>query len=191
MKKLLLLVGLLVVASSAFAAEIKTEASGKVEIFAQVLTDLNIETEPLNFGILGLDDNKTVNPSQTEAGKFIIKGASNTNISLTIEDTIDANNKFKNGQITAKLLREGGSNGDAYNDRLIPVIKIFDNGNQLNDSALSFNIAATGNLHEVKSKEFKVAGDIATRPEQNTGSYKGAIKVTAKYDSWPAVTPAK
>ena len=191
MKKLLLLAGLLVVASSAFAADIKTEASGEVEIFAQVLTDLNIKTEPLNFGILGLSDNKTVNPSQTEAGKFIIKGASNTNISLTIEDTIDAENKFKNGQIIAKLLREGGSDGAAYNDRLVPIIKIYDNGKQLSDSDLSFNIAATGNLHEIKSKEFRVAGDIETRPEQNTGSYKGAIKVTAKYDSWPAATPAK
>ncbi|GAA6325269.1 hypothetical protein F350042L8_23670 [Fusobacterium ulcerans] len=187
MKKLLLVAGLLVVAGSAFAADIQTEASGEVEIFAQVLTDLNIETEPLNFGILGLNDNKTVNPSQTEAGKFIIKGASNTNISLTIEDTVDPENKFKNGQIVAKLLREGGSNGAAHNDRLVPVIKIYDKGTQLSDSDLSFNIADHSNLHEVKPKEFKVAGDITTRKEQNTGSYKGAIKVTAKYDSWPEV----
>ena len=76
MKKLLLLAGLLVVTGSAFAADIKTEASGNVDIYAQVLTDLNIKTEPLNFGVLGLSDKKTINSNQNEAGKFTITGAS-------------------------------------------------------------------------------------------------------------------
>ncbi|WP_462425520.1 hypothetical protein [Fusobacterium varium] len=190
MKKLLLLAGLLVVTGSAFAADIKTEASGNVDIYAQVLTDLNIKTEPLNFGVLGLSDKKTINSNQNEAGKFTITGASNTNISLTIEDTNAAEHKFENGQIIAKLLRDGVSiTGAAHNDRLVPVIKIYDNNKQLTSN--TFSIAATGKLHEIKSKEFKVAGDIETRPEQNTGNYKGAIKVTAKYDSWPATTPTR
>ena len=42
MKKLLLLAGLLVVTGSAFAADIKTEASGNVDIYAQVLTNLEM-----------------------------------------------------------------------------------------------------------------------------------------------------
>ncbi len=78
MKKLLLLAGLLVVAGSAFAADIQTEASGDVDIYAQVVTDLSIETEPLNFGVVGIKDTKIVSQGDTGAGSFTIKGASNT-----------------------------------------------------------------------------------------------------------------
>ncbi len=54
---------------------------------------------------------------------------------------------LKNGQIVAKDIREKVAQMvHAYNDRLVPIIKIYDNGKQLSDSDLSFNIAATGNF---------------------------------------------
>ncbi|MHD0316594.1 DUF4402 domain-containing protein [Fusobacterium sp. THCT1E2] len=188
MKKLLLLAGLLVVASSVFAADIKTEASGNVDIYAQVLTNLEIEAEPLNFGVLGISDKKSVESTDQGVGKFIVTGATNTNITLTIADANNPDNTFANGKIVAKLLREGRvSTSD--NDILNPNIYIYNNGTKISNT--TFNIASSGSLHLAQSKEFKVGGDIETRARQNTGNYKGAIKVTAKYDSWPAATPAK
>lgn len=187
MKKLLLLAGLLVVASSAFAADIKTEASGNVDIYAQVLTNLEIEAEPLNFGVLGMSDKKSVESTDQGVGKFTVTGATNTNITLTIADANNPGTTFANGEVIAKLTRENG--GNSKNDFLEPKIYVYDNGERIYDT--TFNIASKSQLHLAQSKEFKVGGDIETRPEQNTGSYKGAIKVTAKYDSWPAATPAK
>ncbi|WP_289102119.1 hypothetical protein [uncultured Fusobacterium sp.] len=187
MKKLLLLAGLLVVTGSAFAADIKTEASGNVDIYAQVLTNLEIDSKPLNFGVLGINDSKTIGANDGGTGSFTITGATNTNISLTIEDTNAAEHKFENGQIIAKLVREGGVN--SKNDFLEPQIYVYDNGTKITNT--TFNIASKNRLHVAQSKEFKVAGDIKTKAEQNTGNYKGAIKVTAKYDSWPATTPAR
>lgn len=186
MKKLLLLAGLLVVASSAFAAEPpKTEATGEVKIYAQVLTDLSVDTEPLNFGILGISDSKTVQATDSGAGKFTVTGATNTNISLTITDPNDAQNKFTNGEITAKLVRDGGGSTTA-NDILTPKIHIFENGKEERINNTTFTIASNSQLHMAQPKEFKVGGDITTKGGQNTGNYQGAIKVTAKYDSWPA-----
>ena len=187
MKKLLLLAGLLVVTGSAFAADIKTEASGNVDIYAQVLTNLEIDSKPLNFGVLGINDSKTIGANDGGAGSFTITGATNTNISLTIEDTNATEHKFENGQIIAKLVREGGVH--SKNDFLEPQIYVYDNGFKITNT--TFNIASKNRLHVAQSKEFKVAGDIKTKAEQNTGNYNGAIKVTAKYDSWPATTPAR
>lgn len=188
MKKLLLLAGLLVVTGSAFAADIKTEASGNVDIYAQVLTNLEIDSKPLNFGVLGINDSKTIEANDGGAGSFTITGATNTNITLTIADTGDTSKTFVNGEVIAKLVREGG-NSATGNDILTPKIYVYDNGDKITNT--TFNIASKNRLHVAQSKEFKVAGDIETRPEQNTGNYKGAIKVTAKYDSWPATTPAR
>lgn len=188
MKKLLLLAGLLVVASSAFTAEIKTEASGNVDIYAQVLTDLQIDSEPLNFGVLGINDKKSVESTDQGVGRFTITGATNTNITLTIADTGDAKSTFKDGVVVAKLVREGGGSTTG-NDILTPKIYVYDNGEKITNT--TFNIAATSSLHIAQSKEFRVGGDIETKAGQNTGNYRGAIKVTAKYDSWPAATPAK
>ena len=187
MKKLLLLAGLLVVTGSAFAADIKTEASGNVDIYAQVLTNLEIDSKPLNFGVLGINDSKTIGANDGGAGSFTITGATNTNITLTIADTGDTSKTFVNGEVIAKLVREGGVN--SKNDFLEPQIYVYDNGTKITNT--TFNIASKNRLHVAQSKEFKVAGDIETRPEQNTGNYKGTIKVTAKYDSWPATTPTK
>lgn len=185
MKKLLLLAGLLVVAGSAFAAEdVKTTVSDDVKIYAQVLTDLTIKTKPLDFGVLGLDDNHKVEYSdQTNAGEFTISGAKNTNISLVIEDVNDSSHKFTNGEITAKLVRENG-NKSTGNDILTPQISIFEeNGKKIMDDFV-FQTGNDGQLHKPAEKVFKVAGEIKTRIGQNTGNYEGAIKVTAKYDSW-------
>ncbi|MFR3817055.1 MAG: spore coat protein U domain-containing protein [Fusobacterium varium] len=183
----LLLAGLLVVTGSTFAADIKTEASGNVDIYAQVLTNLEIDSKPLNFGVLGINDSKTIGANDGGAGSFTVTGATNTNISLTIEDTNVAEHKFENGQIIAKLVREGGVN--SKNDFLEPQIYVYDNGTKITNT--TFNIASKNRLHVAQSKEFKVAGDIKTKAEQNTGNYTGTIKVTAKYDSWPATTPAR
>lgn len=188
MKKLLLLAGLLVVASSAFAADIKTEASGNVDIYAQVLTDLQIDAEPLNFGVLGINDKKSVESNDQGVGKFTVTGATNTNITLTIADANNPGTTFANGEVVAKLVRDGGGS-TIGNNILTPKIYVYDNGEKIINT--TFNIASLGSLHKAHSKEFKVGGDIETKAEQNTGNYKGAIKVTAKYDSWPAATPAK
>ena len=169
MKKLLLLAGLLVAAGSAFAADIKTEASGNVDIYAQVLTDLQIDSEPLNFGVLGINDKKSVESTDQGVGKFTVTGATNTNITLTIADTGDTKSTFNNGEVVAKLVRDGGGSTTG-NDILTPKIYVYDNGTKISN---------------------KVGGDIETKAGQNTGNYKGAIKVTAKYDSWPAATPAR
>ena len=176
MKKLLLLTGLLAIAGSAFAADIKTEASGNVDIYAQVLTDLQIDSEPLNFGVLGINDKKSVESTDQGVGKFTITGATNTNITLN------------NGEVVAKLVRDGGGSTTG-NDILTPKIYVYDNGEKITNT--TFNIASKSQLHLAQSKEFKVGGDIETKSSQNTGNYKGAIKVTAKYDSWPAATPTK
>ena len=188
MKKLLLLAGLLVVASSVFAADIKTEASGNVDIYAQVLTDLQIDSEPLNFGVLGISDKKSVESTDQGVGKFTVTGATNTNITLTIADTGDTKSTFNNGEVVAKLVRDGGGSTTG-NDILTPKIYVYDNGTKISNT--TFNIASKSQLHLAQSKEFKVGGDIETKAGQNTGNYKGAIKVTAKYDSWPAATPAR
>ena len=183
MKKLLL-AGLLVAASSAFAVEPpKTEASGNVDIYAQVLTDLQIDSEPLNFGVLGISDKKSVESTDQGVGKFTVTGATNTNITLTIADTGDTKSTFNNGEVVAKLVRDGGGSTTG-NDILTPKIYVYDNGTKISNT--TFNIASIGSLHLAQSKEFKVGGDIETKAGQNTGNYKGAIKVTAKYDSWPA-----
>lgn len=183
MKKLLLLAGLLVVAGSAFA--VNTETTGDVDIYAQVVTDLSIETEPLNFGVVGIKDTKIVSQGDTGAGSFTIKGASNTNIILSISDT-DSDNKSKleNGRITAflKRIKPDGENDGSNNGKLSPTIEIYDGGNLLANNIIS--ITSTTSLHKPQAKKFDVVGSVTTSDSQNTGNYKGAIKVTAKYDSW-------
>lgn len=189
MKKLLLLAGLLVVAGSAFAEEaaknVKTEASKNVDIYAQVVTDLNIDTEPLNFGALGISDEKIISQGETGAGSFTITGASNTNIILSISDTDNDNkSKFENGEITAflKRIKPNGENDGSNNGKLLPTIKIYDGGELLANNIIS--ITSTTSLHKPQAKKFDVVGSVTTSDSQNTGNYKGAIKVTAKYDSW-------
>ncbi|MCI6034025.1 MAG: hypothetical protein SOY68_06615 [Fusobacterium varium] len=194
MKKLLLLAGLLVVAGSAFAEKVtNTSAEGTVDVYAQVLHNLSIETKPLDFGVLGINDEKTVSYNDSNAGEFTINAAKNSKIKLTITDDTEGGNSYSfsgNGS-GIRLEREGNTKGkNSQNDNLHPIVKITDNkGNLLQSDTVS--IVSSGNMHLLDKLVYKVHGTLKTNKEQNTGNYKGAIKVTAKYDSWPATTPAR
>ncbi len=180
MKKLLLLAGILVVASSVFGAA-TTEVSGDVDIYAQVVNDLKIETEPLNFGAIGIQDAKEVGHNDNDAGEFIITGAINANISLEISD-LNSQTKYTDGSIVAKLEREGGDSATDNNDILNPIIYVYDEeGNRFMGESFT---TSSGASSLAKSKTFKVGGRAETSASQNTGNYKGAITVTARYDAW-------
>ena len=180
MKKILLFIALLTVSGSIFSAESAPEVSDKVDVVARIVSDLSIETTPLNFGIVGINDSKAIVVGEPGAGSFTIKGSGNTNIVLTIIDTQNVDNKFQNGKIDA-LLNNGG---DTPNDKLTAALEIKDNGTTLNSNIVS--IASDITLEPVQSKKFDVIGELKTSANQSTGNYKGAIKVTAKYDSWAA-----
>lgn len=187
MKKLLLLAGILVVSGMTFAAEVNTEANKNLDVYAQVVTNLEIDTTPLNFGVIGINSTKTIPVGDAGAGSFTIKGATNTNIILTITDT-DAENKdkFQNGKMTALLrrIKSDGKGDTAGNGKLKPTLEIKDNeGNLLTSNVVS--IASTGSLHLAQSKKFNVVGTIETSDQQNTGNYKGAVNVKAVYEAFP------
>lgn len=192
MKKLLLLAGLLVVANSAFADKVtSTSAEGTVDVYAQVLHNLSIETKALDFGVLAIDDEKTVSYNDTNAGEFTINAAKNAKIKLTIkDDTLEGKDyAFSGTGSTIRLEREGNTQGkNSKNDNLHPLIKITDNKGTLLQSD-TVSIVSTGNLHLIDKLVYKVHGTLKTdNSEQNTGNYTGKIKVTAKYDGWPTAT---
>lgn len=189
MKKLLLLAGLLVVAGSAFARkEISTSDEGTVDVYARVLHNLSIETKPLDFGVIGIGDDVTVPYNDKNAGEFVINAAKNSKIKLTIKDDTEGgeNYSFSGQGSQIRLERNGNTQGkNSLNDNLHPVIKITDNNGTLLQSN-TVSIVSGSNLHLVDKLVYKVHGTLKTsNAAQNTGEYKGAIKVTAKYDDWP------
>ena len=116
---------------------------------------------------------------------FLVYGG---DITLTIKDDNDVGENycfsFQGSQI--RLERNGNTQGkNSLNDNLHPVIKITDNNGTLLQSN-TVSIVSGSNLHLVDKLVYKVHGTLKTsNAAQNTGEYKGAIKVTAKYDDWP------
>ena len=83
MKKLLLLAGILVVASSVFGAA-TTEVSGDVDIYAQVVNNLSfIKGDPLNFGVVARGSTNSV-VAGNGVGSFTIEGAQGVPVMISM-----------------------------------------------------------------------------------------------------------
>lgn len=200
MKKLLLLVGLLVVAGSAFAAEagnVGESGEAQIDVKAVVVPLLAIEkVNDLDFGLITPLSEKI----EEIPGKFTITGSRYTNVKILAKD-LDPKNTLKYqevpGTINVKLYQNGASGG-AFNEQMDSSLAFYFSKDNAPVNGQAFSLAQMGsnvvggNSGEAKSKaDILVKGTLkSTRDGQNYGAYTGKLGVKAIYDN-PALSTVK
>ena len=192
MKKLLLLAGLLVVASSAFAAEAydtpKTESEAEIGVHAEVLEDLVIaKQKDVNFGVLRKGATKD---APEEDGEFTITGSKGTKVLLSVKDANgDTDYQAVDGNAIPVILNLGGVTVHDNNKELkqmTSLLKIYDNKNaEVTNEEV---ILDSGDYQYGTAKSFvssfKVKGSVTTDPGQFGGKYNGTLMVKVKHSGW-------
>ena len=191
MKKLLL-AGLLVVAGSAFAAEVytapKTESEAEIGVHAEVLEDLVIaKQKDVNFGILRKGSTKD---APEEDGEFTITGSKGTKVLLSVKDAKgEADYSAVDGNAIPVVLSLTGvtehDNNKAFK-QMTSLLKIYDNNN--NEVTNEEVILDSGDYKYGTAKSFvssfKVKGSVTTDPGQFGGKYNGTLMVKVKHSGW-------
>lgn len=191
MKKLLL-AGLLVVAGSAFAAEVytapKTESEAEIGVHAEVLEDLVIaKQKDVNFGILRKGSTKD---APEEDGEFTITGSKGTKVLLSVKDAKgEADYSAVDGNAIPVVLSLTGvtehDNNKAFK-QMTSLLKIYDDNN--NEVTNEEVILDSGDYKYGTAKSFvssfKVKGSVTTDPGQFGGKYNGTLMVKVKHSGW-------
>ena len=190
MKKLLLLAGLLVVASSIFAVDStpKTEAEAEIGVRAEVLDDLIIaKQKDVNFGVLRKGATKD---TPEEEGEFTITGSKGTKVLLSVKDANGTTDyQAVDGRGIPVVLSLTGVTPNDRNKtfkQMTSLLEIYDsNDNKVTNESV---ILDSGDYQYGTSKgftsTFKVKGSVATDPKQYGGKYNGTLMVKVKHNGW-------
>lgn len=172
MKKLLLLAGILAVSGISFSAE------SDLQVKAQIIKPLTVNTEPVDFGILVAGQGYVTTRDVGKSGKILLSGGAKENVQLKVEG-FDAegvggsnvyltNSNDPNSKLVATLASEDKGNGNGSN----PSVYL----SQLFNTPFS--------LDENGSLEFPVYGILVQGVPANAtpGQYVGTVKIKAEYD---------
>lgn len=185
MKKLLLLAGILAVSGMTFAATETSDVTGKVDVKAEVVTQLEIvDTTPVDFGRIAAGQ---VDKVQETAGSFNIIGSFDRNIKITVRD--ENNNGAQYGDPTSGvnvILYQNGNKTNISNKQMISKLSLYsENGNVITSSpvALGTNIIVNNPLREQKKSKLKinVKGTLTAKDSQDIGNYNGILGIKAVY----------
>ena len=186
MKKLLLLAGILVVASSVFGAA-TTEVSGDVDIYAQVVNNLSfIKGDPLNFGVVARGSTNSV-VAGNGVGSFTIEGAQGVPVMISMSaDGNTYKTVVEASSIEAKISL-GGEDTAAANQYMNPTVKIRKSGETetLNSSVPLDGWVGPKDRDTYSKAEFEVFGTLPVKDTQDYGNYSGKLYVKAKYEDFP------
>lgn len=155
-KKLILLC-----AMSTCALANAIEATGNLQIKAEVVTPLKLTTEPLDFGIVAQGGTKTA----SETGSVKIEGQAGRTVSLSFVSNGVDNNLFADDISLTHVSDESQT--------IIYKPNVTLDGSKLNSSTISLNDG---------SAELKVGGTVTVSSDASLGEYNTDVVVRVAYN---------
>lgn len=166
MKKVLMMVFGVILTSLSFALG---DASADVEVYAEVLGPLEIQTTPVNFGVVAKNSNR--NTPQSE-GSINIKGSEGANIRVTFTSS-DREWDATKGAVLVLLSPTGEIDSSDLTKTLYYYADVL-----YNDSRLKSNSIVIPQNGEVN---FRVGGTLDVG-NVVPGKYEGKFTVKVQYD---------
>lgn len=173
MKKLLLVTGVLALSLSAFAISANDAKEATIEVKAKVVQPLDIETTPLDYGIMI--------PGETKWGEtpgtVKITGTRGENIKFFIKESEEAGYKKYEGPQQRYNVTLTTGDGNSENQKLkteLTLVTPGDQGDSLDTGVLI--------LDNEGKKEFLLDGPATASQNQEHGEYKGLVYVKAMYE---------
>lgn len=167
MRKIAILIGVLAICATGFAA---TSASETVQVKADVVEDLTLDVEHVDFGLV--NRNTTVKEPKTP-GEIIINGERGKSVNIRLEH---ANNVIGEGNSVILY----GENDKESMLTFIPKVTKYGSGEEINGEG---NVLLSGPLSGNKGNAiFKIAGTLNVPSEAVTGVHTGNIVVKVKYN---------
>lgn len=145
------------------------DASADVEVYAEVLGPLEIQTTPVNFGVVAKNSNR--NTPQTE-GTINIKGSEGANVKVTFTSS-DREWDATKGAVLVILSPTGEIDFDDLSKSLYYYADIFYNDNRLKSNSIT--IPQSGEVN------FRVGGTLDVG-NVVPGKYEGKFTVKVQYD---------
>lgn len=163
MKKTLLLLGTMgiLMSTSVFAGENAIDASGNLQIKAEVVTPLTLTLTPLDFGIVAQGGTKTA----SNPGEIKITGQNGRNVNISFTSNGSDNNLFANQVILNHETQSGQT------ITYTPDVTLA--GSKLSSSSINLN---GGNA------DLKVAGNVTASSDAALGNYSTDVVVRVAYN---------
>lgn len=174
MKKVFLVAGLLTLSTAALSASATDPVTGIVEVKAKIVQPLDIETAPVDYGIMI--------PGQTigwaeQAGTVKITGTTGERIKLEIKTSESDGYTTYKGPTDIRPVELKTGTGAAANQKMTAQLTLFTAGIQGDNANEGLFI-----LEENGKKEFTINGSLAAAQNQLPGNYTGQIHVRAMYE---------
>lgn len=161
MKKTLLLLGAMGVLASLSFADNAIEASGNLQIKAEVVTPLTLTLNPLDFGIVAQGGTKTA----STPGAIKISGQQGRTVNISFNSNGQANNLFANKVTLNHATIEGKT--------ILYTPDVTLAGAKLNSQTITLN---DGNA------ELKVGGTVTAASDAELGNYNTDVVVRVAYN---------
>lgn len=174
MKKFLLMAGVLALSASVLAASAKDAVTGIVEVKAKVVQPLDIETTPVDYGIM-IPGQTAIQAEKT--GTVKITGTPGEKIKIEVKTSESEGYTLYKGPTEHRYVELKTGAGVAENEKMTADMSLFTYGIEGDDPDNGIMI-----LEDQGQKEFLVNGSLTAAQNQKTGDYTGQIHVRAMYE---------
>lgn len=173
MKKGLLLIGALVLSTSVFAVSAHDSVEGVVEVKAKVVQPLDIETSPVDYGIMVPGETKWADVT----GTVKITGTAGERIRIEVKESGREDYSIYKGPTEHRYTTLKTGSGTAENEKMTADLTMFTHGIQGDNAEEGIWI-----LEGEGKKEFIINGGLTAAQNQKPGNYTGQIHVRAMYE---------